>query len=174
MSCLKSCKPGAHAEGCGRERNQRIARAAVAALRKAEEHKDHEIETLRATLAERERELEALRSKAIDTVCKVAEDIPANPALNWFAKVMDEKLSLNDHKPGWRNESLGWLFKRLHGELAEAHEACGIVTAHLAAGSSREDTEQAINEAINEMADVANYCMMVADSLRVRVPPREG
>lgn len=107
------------------------------------------------------------------TLRKLAEGVPVNPALEWFAKVMDEKLQENGWKPGWRNERLGWLFKRLHGELAEAHEACGDVTAHMAAGSPREDTEHAIEEAIRELADVANFAMMIADNLRHHGVERE-
>jgi NTP pyrophosphatase (non-canonical NTP hydrolase) len=61
---------------------------------------------------------------------------------------MEQKLRANDHKGGWDDDTLGALFARLLEEVEELR--AGI---DLRSGSC----------IIDEAADVANFCMMLAD-----------
>lgn len=65
-----------------------------------------------------------------------------------FADAMERKLLLNDHKSGWKHESVMFLLPRLRQELRELTRAVG------------EGTEE---DVLSEAADVANFAMMVAD-----------
>lgn len=67
-----------------------------------------------------------------------------------FAKVMEEQLKMNDWKGGWKGASVLWLFGRMIEELKELYEA-------LHWGRP--------NEIRREAADVANFAMMIADSV---------
>ncbi len=70
----------------------------------------------------------------------------------WFSEQMEKKLLANDHKPGWNGLPDPYFVSRAQDELQELAEA-------LARGMSPEDI-------IQECADVANFCMMLADKKR--------
>ena len=75
-----------------------------------------------------------------------------------FAKDMEHKLKANDHKGGWENFALHELFDLLQDEVNELSEAMQDE------GASSNYAESVIDEC----ADVANYAMMIADTLRIR------
>lgn len=68
-----------------------------------------------------------------------------------FAKVMYRNLENNSHKSGWGGLSHQWCANRIGQELSELKEA-------IRSGNSE--------RIISESADVANFCMMIADNER--------
>jgi NTP pyrophosphatase (non-canonical NTP hydrolase) len=70
-----------------------------------------------------------------------------------FAGVMHQKLYENRHKNHWSTVSAKWLLNRARQELRELARA-------LEAGDAREIAREA--------ADVANFCMMIADNAAKR------
>jgi NTP pyrophosphatase (non-canonical NTP hydrolase) len=66
---------------------------------------------------------------------------------------MQRALNDNDHKDGWDECSLGYLFGRLGEEVQELKEAMQAIDR---------DPELIVSEA----ADVANFAMMIADNVR--------
>lgn len=70
------------------------------------------------------------------------------PALDFFRLMLD-KLDDNNHKRNWRNMSEKWLLHRAHQELGELQRAI--------------EQGKPFVEVAKEAADVANFCMMVAD-----------
>ena len=72
-----------------------------------------------------------------------------------FAELMEKELQAHDDRPGWDDEELSWLFKRLGEEVDELFEAIqedsqvGILLDPVLVGK--------------EAADVANFAMMIAD-----------
>ena len=73
----------------------------------------------------------------------------------WFAAEMRMKLYENRHKGGWRDCTTAYLLRRLLEEVGELVEA-------------QADGRQISAE---EAADVANFCMMLADPSR---KPKRG
>jgi NTP pyrophosphatase (non-canonical NTP hydrolase) len=71
----------------------------------------------------------------------------------WFAEIMEQKLSENDHKAHWSGFGYGWLLHRLRQETGELERAINL---------GKCDAEQIAREA----ADVANFSMMIADNAR--------
>lgn len=67
-----------------------------------------------------------------------------------FAVIMQEKLDDNAHKGGWANETPKQLLKRAKQELRELEAAVN-------------NTYQSEDDIAREAADVANFCMMIAD-----------
>jgi NTP pyrophosphatase (non-canonical NTP hydrolase) len=82
------------------------------------------------------------------------------PAVQRFAAEMERKLLENDHKGGWRQCSTGYLLRRLATETKELRAAI----------KARPNDQVAITR---EAADVANFCLMIADVLgrSTEVPP---
>lgn len=78
-------------------------------------------------------------------------NIKIRPEVAWFAGRMEQKLRNNDHKGGWQKDTLDALFKRV---LEEVEELRGVVKSRKSA------------HIIDEAADVANFCMMLADRVR--------
>ena len=74
-------------------------------------------------------------------------------AVDVFALDMKRKLAANVHKKHWDEVTNLYLFRRLVEESLELHEAIGIGTAQ---------------NIIDEAADIANFCMMIADQVRQR------
>lgn len=71
-----------------------------------------------------------------------------------FSKDMELQLRKNDHKCGWEHCSYSFLFNKLQEEVKELeHEI-----------KYRRISDEAI---IKEAADIANFCMMIADTARV-------
>lgn len=85
---------------------------------------------------------------------------------------MEKKLLANDHKGGWETDSFGSLFKRLDEELKEAKQAASNLTSALwqdRPGDLIERLDEFGELAIDELADVANFAMMLADRIRSRL-----
>ena len=80
----------------------------------------------------------------------------------WFTEEREKKLAANDHKGGWEDEDVSWLFKRLEEEVKELGRVLDKADAIF---SNCPDTEF-IPEIISEAADVANFAMMIADRIR--------
>jgi uncharacterized coiled-coil protein SlyX len=78
-------------------------------------------------------------------------NIKLRPEVRKFAELMELKLRDNDHKRGWDCESYSYLFARLREEVEELTTAFGGGTD---------------DEVAEEAADVANYCLMIADNIR--------
>lgn len=72
--------------------------------------------------------------------------------VRWFAERMEERLKAHDHRPGWKDSTFGYLQRRLRQEQAELDAAL--------------DKKWNAEEIIRECADVANFCMMIADNFR--------
>jgi NTP pyrophosphatase (non-canonical NTP hydrolase) len=70
--------------------------------------------------------------------------------IDWFAEQMKHKLELNCHKGGWEDCKNPYLVRRLIEETAELVHAV----------MRNEDADTVIEKA----ADVANFCMMIADN----------
>lgn len=93
--------------------------------------------------------------------------LPAvRPAVDWFAKKMETKLALNDHKGGWKDCEVDWLIKRLQQETNELIERWNTRQWSMQGRSAGENVplidvdDEAI---ISECADIANFAMMIAD-----------
>lgn len=71
------------------------------------------------------------------------------PEVQAFAEAMERRLQANDHKPGWKHDTVLSLQVRLDEEVAELDEA-----VHGTATKER---------ILDEAADVANFAMMIAD-----------
>jgi len=85
------------------------------------------------------------------------------PEVRSFAREMERKLRLNDHKGGWSDCNPFWLLYRAREELAEL-EAEVIRRSAWGRGVSpkvRKDLDPA--RVLEEAADVANFVMMLAD-----------
>jgi hypothetical protein len=67
-----------------------------------------------------------------------------------FAEAMAQELSNNRDKGGWQGCSLKWLINRARQELSELEN---VVKNHYPP-----------DRVLSEAADVANFCMMVADN----------
>lgn len=80
-------------------------------------------------------------------------------SLLWFANEMDKKLIENSDKHGWDTCSLQYLSMRLTQERKE-----------LARAIKKKD-KRAI---ISECADIANFCMMIADNMRKEIEDEES
>jgi len=77
---------------------------------------------------------------------------PVRGTLLAFAALMEKTLRSNDHKGGWDAMSVRWLQGRLHLEVAELD----LAIKGLSRGVRPQDVAR-------EAADVANFCMMIAD-----------
>jgi NTP pyrophosphatase (non-canonical NTP hydrolase) len=75
--------------------------------------------------------------------------------VQWFAEMMELKLQDNDTKDGWKNCSPEDLLDRVGDEFEE------LTNALLVDANPR--------DIIKECADVANFCMMIADIMKGRV-----
>lgn len=75
-----------------------------------------------------------------------------------FAGLMERKLQQNDHKGGWTNESIEYLFDRLKQEVGELQKE---LKGEISGGAKPTNAELASLEAV----DVANFAMMIVDKL---------
>lgn len=71
------------------------------------------------------------------------------PEVQWFAEQMEKKLQQNDHKKHWSTLNQIHLFTRLHHEMVELREAIAYRDP---------------SEVVKEAADVANFCLFIADN----------
>lgn len=79
------------------------------------------------------------------------------PKVRWFAKGMEEELRKNDYKDGWEDIDYDYLLDRAKANLRE------IKTGKL---YGMEPKPIVVNHAIKCCIDCANFCMMLADSIR--------
>lgn len=88
------------------------------------------------------------------------------PEIQWFAEQMERKLRKNDWKGGWQDDTEESLLERIQEELDEAKEAYENLRDErnkLICCRDQERIDKLKRELINELADVANMAMMVAD-----------
>lgn len=78
-------------------------------------------------------------------------------ALIKFVDAMEAKLRKNDHKSGWRDLPIEALFRLMMLEIDEFKLAIEFLS---------------VKEALNELPDVANFCMMLHD--RLGIPTVKG
>lgn len=71
------------------------------------------------------------------------------PEVAAFAQAMELKLRENEHKGGWKNCDIFYLFSRLAEETAELKHA--VIDRYPK------------TSVLDEAADVANFAMMIAD-----------
>ena len=76
-----------------------------------------------------------------------------------FANAMEDALKKHDDRPGWGNESIGYLYLRLQEELDE-------LSGVLDQGTG--------SEICHELVDVANFCMMLYCNLKRAAAPEKG
>lgn len=81
-------------------------------------------------------------------------------AVESFADLMEQRLSKNDHKGGWEDESNKYLIERIEEELEELKEAIIAVETN----NSSWLRQQLYKSIRDEAADVANFAMMIADN----------
>lgn len=97
-----------------------------------------------------------------------------------FAEIMERKLQANDHKPGWKEDPHKALLARMCDEMVEVLESfevppgasdnfataqhnlkmAAVNLRHAGYYSAIKPTEKTSEE----LADVANFCMMLADN----------
>ncbi len=74
-----------------------------------------------------------------------------------FASWMEAMLQKNDHKGGWKDEDLSYLFYRLEEEIEELKKKLPKDWLW--------DSVKDTTSVIEECADVANFAMMIASNL---------
>lgn len=79
------------------------------------------------------------------------------PEVRAFAVAMERKLRENDHKGGWSGCSIEYLLRRLSEEHIELRSA---VIRYRSSANNDERVRVSIGA---EAADVANFCLMIAD-----------
>jgi NTP pyrophosphatase (non-canonical NTP hydrolase) len=106
------------------------------------------------------------------------------PEVREFARLMEEKLRANDHKPGWRQDDPEELVNRIEQETNELRQAVcrafgeahwplreGEYRPHKFASmkwrsATKEERAEWSAKIPGEAADVANFAMMVADVVK--------
>lgn len=101
----------------------------------------------KASLDEARAEIERLRAE--NAALKLAPAL--RPVVFWFAQQMEAQLQANDHKHGWKGDTLESLHDRVRQETTELR---------FELNRSPRDGRRIVREA----ADVANMSMMVADN----------
>ena len=93
------------------------------------------------------------------------QPVALRPEVAAFADAMERKLRENDHKGGWRRCTRGYLLRRLATETRELRAALRRQERRLASARPLDPGEAAAlaAEALREAADVANFCLMLAD-----------
>lgn len=99
-------------------------------------------------------------------------------ALAWFVGEMERKLRENDDKPGWLDDSLRALHRRLGRESEELREILDRPSyLKLPDGRGNHgavapyEAEDLVN-IIRESADIANFAAMIADNARRELESR--
>ncbi len=91
--------------------------------------------------------------------------IVPRPSVAWFAGHMELVLRSHDQQKGgqesWRRTAQTHLLSRLRGEVCELSGA--VRTHHLAASDGKQESKT--YRVVREAADVANFAMMIADSV---------
>ncbi|MCK5601150.1 hypothetical protein KAR91_04720 [Candidatus Pacearchaeota archaeon] len=94
------------------------------------------------------------------------------PELEWFAEQMEKKLKENDDKRGWAGEKLSWMHSLLEREVKEVKAAFKDLGDASWSGDE-EHINDALEEVVEEAADVANFAMMIADLANKRKGDKE-
>jgi len=79
--------------------------------------------------------------------------------IKWFANQMEQSLQKHDEErgsDGWLNEDVSWLFERLEQEVKELS---ALIYKY-------NHSFLEVAPIIKECSDVANFAMMIADSVR--------
>ncbi|MGG3454219.1 hypothetical protein, partial [Paenibacillus rhizolycopersici] len=99
-----------------------------------------------------------LLSRALRELKENRERLPRE-SVQWFAEQMEAALRHNDHKGGWDNENIYWLWERLKEEASELL---------VAIDATRDLYADPLNIVL-EAAGVANFAMMIADIARKKL-----
>ena len=75
---------------------------------------------------------------------------------------MERKLTANEHKPGWKQDSPFDLLRRLREEVVELVDAVNDLT-HVHMGQSPRTVQETTAAILLEAVDVANFALFVAD-----------
>ena len=97
------------------------------------------------------RDMERMAKEKARQYTDLDEDPVPREEVIIFSRRMEACLRRNDHKGGWRNESPEWLFAKLIEEVGE-------LAPYFQQLSRAEWNRQGF---VNELADVANLCMML-------------
>ncbi|MCM3704035.1 hypothetical protein [Paenibacillus macerans] len=89
-------------------------------------------------------------------------------SVEWFAQQMEMKLRENDHKGGWDNCEINYLFSRLNEEVKELKSSVARVGLKGNWADMPLSSSTPLDVA-REAADVANFAMMIADIIRKRM-----
>lgn len=89
------------------------------------------------------------------------------PAVQRFARSMEEVLKKNDHKIGWHQCTPDFLLASLKKEVVELEEALSNNSCLNCKTNCRQAQEVA-DRILNESVDVANFAMMLADNAVLR------
>lgn len=76
-----------------------------------------------------------------------------------FAEAMEMQLLKHDDRPGWKDCNTHWLWLRIKQELDELRELLFDENGKL-------QEKINITKVLLEAADVANFCMMIADVIK--------
>ena len=82
-----------------------------------------------------------------------------------FAELMEKKLEKNDYKGGWSGEDIDYLFRRLGGEASELKMAIDLLSYCSSKQCSHAMIKECENHVREECADVANFAMMIAETV---------
>lgn len=115
---------------------------------------------------EQDRAADAALAEMVEALAPTAADL--RPEVLAFALAMERKLRANDHKSHWRGCTLGYLRRRLRTEVRELLAALDACRRNQLVATDRERAALA-GAVTDEAADVANFCMMLADVARESV-----
>jgi len=83
---------------------------------------------------------------------------PVRPEVAAFALLMERELAKHDDRDGWKHVKIEWLFSRLLEEVEEVRQV--LIDLDRDAGGIEGRAAERIGP---EAADVANFCMFIAD-----------
>jgi len=92
-------------------------------------------------------------------VIEEIEEIELRPKVRRFAEEMERALRKHEDKPGWAYNTPSELLERLLEEVDELEDAIDVQQMHLHA----ESRGVLIREVADACADVANFCLFIAD-----------
>jgi hypothetical protein len=99
--------------------------------------------------------IEGVKTKTAQRISDLVEYMSFyRPEVRSFARVMENKLRANDHKIGWHHEEWPDLVERMQGKMVKLIDALSLHGC----------PEEAPQDIVGEAADVANFCLMIADN----------
>ena len=93
------------------------------------------------------------------------------PVVKWFAGEMETKLRNHDDRHGWNDAGMVWLFHRVRDETSELNL---VLQEYITHSSFSPKWSGISKDVISECADVANFCMMIADNANRGVTRTRG